>query len=82
MEERLTRRPVPCLATGGQELPRPDPCTREVIGDQVLGVDLYVEERVRTVPAEEAVKRKYEWQHATPVETWQFNGRLSLHGHA
>lgn len=59
---------------------RPDPSTFEVIvGEQVLAVDLYEEEqRVRTVPAAEAAKLKYEWQRVTSVETSQFSGRLAL----
>lgn len=48
-------------------------------GDQALSVDLYEEqERVMTVPLEEATKLKYEWQRARPVESWEFNGRLAL----
>lgn len=59
---------------------QPDPWTFEVsVGAQVLAVALYEEEEtVRTVPAEEAAKLRYEWQRATTVETSQFSGRLAI----
>lgn len=62
------------------QAPEPDPVTFELtVGDQILAVELSEEkEKVRTVPAEEAAKLKYEWQRATVVESWEFNGRLAL----
>ena len=35
-------------------------------------------DKVPTIPTEEVAKLTYDWQRATPVESWEFNGRLAL----
>ncbi len=55
------------------------------VGDQTLAIELF-EERSKThsVPPEVAANLKYEWQRASAVESWEFDGRLALriHGHS